>query len=581
LNRLQPGFRALTALLVSAWLGACGAQEEKDAPLTKASLLELDLTQRFGERDESFMSEQRPSLASAVERVKELSSESLSRGLFVRLGPLAGHWSDVDEWSRVFDAVRAQKKPVHCAFEVLDNAGYALAAHCDRLSMTPAGTLDLVGLAAQVLHGKQLLDYVGVKAELLQMGRYKGAAEPFTLDTMSEPLRESINALLDDLDTQFRAHLSTRESLKGVDLQKLLDQGPFHADAARDAELVDALAYDDEARQKAKIKALAVEVREVFPRHKQESLSLLKLLEALSEERKNPLKDRDRVVLATLVGEIVDGERMGRDRAASDPFVAAMRGFADDTHVRAVVLRIESPGGSALASDRMWHAVRRLSGRKPVIISMGDMAASGGYYVACAGTHVIASESSIVGSIGVVGGKIVFAGLADRVGVHADTLKRAEHATWLSPLAPFSPAERNQLEALLHNTYDRFLERVAQGRKRDISQIAQAAEGRVMGGLRAKRLGLVDEIGGISRALEVARERAKVGRDTPIETWPSTNDPLTAISSALAQGRADAPELRVLKRLETLSEELPIAGFLADLAPGRPAAVLPAHLSVR
>lgn len=569
------------AVALSTLTGACQKSDDKDAPLDEPSLLELDLTQQFGERDESFLSEHRPSLSAAVERVKELSGESQARGLFVRLGPLSGHWSDVDEWSQVFESVRAKKKPVHCAFEVLDNAGYALAAHCDRLSMTPAGTLDLVGLGAQVLHGKQLLDSMGVKAELLQMGRYKGAAEPFTLDTMSEPLRESIDGLLDDLDTQFRAHLATRPSLKAVDLQKLLDQGPFHGEAARSATLVDALAYDDEARQKAKLQAEARAVHEVFPRHREESISLLKLIEALSEEHKNPLKNRDRIVLATLVGEIVDGDRMSQDRAASEPFVAAMRGFGDDKHVKAVVLRIESPGGSALASDRMWHAVRRLAGRKPVIISMGDMAASGGYYVACAGTHVIASESSIVGSIGVVGGKIVFAGLADKVGIHADTLKRAEHATWLSPLAPFSPAERGQLEDLLRNTYDRFLERVATGRKRTVAQIEQAAEGRVMGGIRAKRLGLVDELGGVSRALAVARERAKVGRDAPIETWPSTDDPLSALSSALMQSQADTPEMRSLRQLSTLSEELPLKGFLTDLAPGRPAAVFPAHLSVR
>ncbi len=561
-------------------LGSCGGKPDEDPPLTEATLLELDLTQGFGEREQSLLTEQRPSLASAVERVMALGSESLSRGLFVRLGPLSGHWSDVDEWGEVFDSLRTKKKPVHCAFEALDNAGYALAAHCDTLSMTPAGMLDLVGLAAQVLHGRQLLESVGVQADLLQIGRYKGAAEPFTMDTMSEPLRESLDGLLDDLDARFRTHLKTRAKLGEADLDRLIDRGPYHSEGARAAALVDTVAYDDEARNRARITVGASSVRAIFPR-REEEFSLRALLEAFSEDKAKELKAQNRVVLATLVGEIVDGDRMGADKAASEPFVLAMRKFADDPHVKAVVLRIESPGGSALASDRMWHAVRRVAGRKPVIVSMGDMAASGGYYVACAGSYVLATEGSIVGSIGVVGGKIVFAGMADRLGVHSDNLKRAERATWLSILTPFTGAERRQLEVLLRDTYDRFLQRVALGRKRALAQIQSAAEGRVMGGARAKKLGLVDEVGGLARALKLARERGSVARDAPIEAWPSTSDPVAAVTSALTGARLNTPEGRLLEEMSRMAEMGSEATWLSHLTPGRPAAVLPAHLSVR
>jgi len=571
---------AVACTCLSLTLGSCGNKTDDDPPLTVETLLELDLTQGLGEREQSLFTEHRPSLATAVERVMTLGTESLSRGLFVRLGPLSGHWSDVDEWAHVFDTLRSKKKPVHCAFEALDNAGYALAAHCDTLSMTPAGMLDLVGIAAQVLHGRELLESVGVKADLLQIGRYKGAAEPFTLDTMSEPLRESLDGLLDDLDARFRTHLKTRTKLSTLDLQGLIDRGPYHSESARTAQLVDAVAYDDEARNKAKLAVGASHVRAIFP-HREEEFSLRALLDALSEDKAKELKAKNRIVLATLVGEIVDGDRMGADKAASDPFVMAMRKFADDTRVKAVVLRIESPGGSALASDRMWHAVRRVAGRKPVIVSMGDMAASGGYYVACAGSYVLATEGSIVGSIGVVGGKIVVAGMADRFGVHADTLKRAERATWLSALAPFTTEERGQLEVLLRDTYDRFLERVAIGRKRDLTQIQSAAEGRVMGGARAKKLGLVDEVGGLGRALQLARERGNVARDAPIEAWPSTSDPVAALTSALAGAKLNTPEWRLLEEMSRVSEMSSEATWVSHLAPGRPAAVLPAHLSVR
>jgi protease IV len=177
--------------------------------------------------------------------------------------------------------------------------------------------------------------------------------------------------------------------------------------------------------------------------------------------------------------------------------------------------------------------VRRAAARKPVIVSVGDMAASGGYYVASAGTHILASEGSVLGSIGVVGGKVVAAELADKVGVHVTVLPRAPHATWLSPLAPFSDSERARLEHMLTHTYRLFLERVALGRKRSVEQLAPASEGRVMGGARAKELGLIDEIGGLARAVSLARERGKLSKNAPIVRWPEAETPLAALSGLL------------------------------------------------
>jgi len=165
--------------------------------------------------------------------------------------------------------------------------------------------------------------------------------------------------------------------------------------------------------------------------------------------------------------------------------------------------------------------------------------------------------------------------------VHADTLSRAKHATWLSPLSAFTDVERSQLELLLRDTYDRFLERVAMGRKRDVAQIRDAAEGRVMGGARAKKLGLVDEVGGVGRALKLARERGNVARDAPVEAWPSTSDPVAALAGALTGARLNTPEWRLLEEMSRVAELSADATWVSHLAPGRPAAVLPAHLSVR
>jgi protease-4 len=570
----------LTALALVVVSSACGGDTGSEPPLREPTLLEIDLRTPFDEREQALFGEPKPSVARALERARRKLDEPLVRGVFVRLGELGGRFADAHDWALLLDAAKAKQKPVHCAFDTLDNAGYALAAHCERLSMTPSGTLDLVGLAAQVMHGRALLDLLGVRAELLQIGQYKGAAEPFTRDSMSEPLRESLEALLDELDASFREHLGARGVLAPEGVQATLDGGPYHAGEALAHNLVDAVAYDDEARHHAKAAAGAKEVRELYPHAEKQAPTLTQLIQALSGKAEDPHAGKPRLVLATLSGEIVDGSAMGPNRMASEPFVDGMRQIADDDTIKAMVLRVESPGGSALASDRMWHAVRRVAKRKPVVVSIGEMAASGGYYVASAGAHIIASPSSIVGSIGVVGGKVVFKDLADRVGVHGETLPRAQHAAWLSPLAPFSDSERARLEALLKDTYHRFVNRVALGRKRTVAQLADAVEGRVMGGKRALMLGLIDEIGGLGRALELGRKRGGLPAEAPFETWPRPSDPISQLSTALGGAHAHA-QTPSLSQLTEAAHSDATASWILGVSPGRPAAVLTPHLSVR
>jgi protease-4 len=529
----------LTFVCVSA-LAACAPPEEPSSLPTTETLYELSLLEPMPEQGSEFLGERRPGLAEATGQLRTLLDEPLTKGLFVRLGPHQGHMADVDEWAELFEAFRAKHKPVHCHFESADNAAYALAAHCDRISMTPAGSLDLVGIVAQVVFGKDLLELLGVQADLLQMGKYKGAAEPFTRDSMSDEMRASIDGLLSDLDANFRKHLGRRLTRSDAELGALLDAGPYTATAAATAKLVDALAFDDEARAKAKAAAGARIVRRLFEKREDTQLTLRELLEALSGPEKKHVSE-PHLAVVFLDGEIVDGEREGVERVGGSSFVQAMRRIGDDTDVKAVVLRITSPGGSALASDLMWHAVRRVAKRKPVIVSVGGMAASGGYYVACAGSHIVAEPSSILGSIGVVGGKMVVRGLADKVGVNVETLPRARHAGWLSPFEPFSDEERKLFESLLRDTYDRFLSRVSEGRKKPVADIVPAAEGRVMGGERAKTMGLVDEVGGLGRAFELALKQGKLPKDAPVTVWPSEDNPLRALGQLATGAQGKSP----------------------------------------
>jgi protease-4 len=549
-----------------------------------------------------------PTLREVLGVLDAARKDEASAGVFLRVGALGAAWARLRDVAGALAAVRAAGKPVHCHFDAVDNAAYALLARsCDRISMTPAGDLGLVGVAAQLFYARRLLDSVGVQADILHMGRYKNAAEPLERDAMSPETRESTGALLDDLHTSLLAAVAEGRRMTPEQAQAAIDAGPHDADAARRLGLVDAIAFDDEARAKAKEAARATRVVPTPLRAAEAKLDFSELVKALSGEQRTARTTRGaRLALVVLDGEITDGERAsGTGSGTSGPFVRHLRALADDAEVKAVVLRIDSPGGSALASDRMWHAVRRVAGRKPVIVSLGDVAASGGYYVACAGTEILAQEESIVGSIGVLGGKLSMGGLAERIGVSSEILARGQNAAWGAPTRPFTESERQAVDRMLRSTYERFLDRVATSRRMDRAKVAEAAEGRVWSGKRGVELGLVDRIGGLGDALRAARERASLGEDAPVDVWPrrqtlvdsiarvlgaSTPDDEAAAGAEAAGGWLDAIGLHPLAAVGAALRRVPGVGAslarvlaLAPLLDGRERVVVasPVVLDVR
>jgi protease-4 len=285
-------------------------------------------------------------------------------------------------------------------------------------------------------------------------------------------------------------------------------------------------------------------------------------------------------------GSITDGESGSTGDAVSGPFVRAMERLEDDDNVKAVVLRINSPGGSALASDRMWDAARRLAEVKPLIASIGDMAASGGYYIASAADEILAHPNSLVGSIGVVGGKFNFAGLAEDIGVNTYVLQRGKRAAWSTPVRALNPTERRAFETLLRDTYNRFIDRVAAGRKMERAAVLAAAEGRVMTAQDGKALGLIDEMAGLSAALIKARAAAGLAPDAPVEIWPSTKGMIDAINDLLSgNGDDDAQTAqRLWLRHHPLAASLPLepwADILRVLSQEHVALVPPYFFTLR
>ena len=514
----------------------------------------------------------RPALRDVLLQLESVAESDGAAGVFLRVGPMAGAWGRIRDIAEALGQIREAGKPVHCHFEVADNASYVLmASACDRVTMTPAGHLDLVGVAAHVFYARTLLENLGLRAEILQMGRYKGAGDTFTRDSMPAETRESLGAVVDDLHAAVVAAVSARTDGTAEQAQALIDAGPYGSERARESGLIDDLEFDDEAREHARVASrdragaddAGFRVRRVRFLPHAEPASFFEILDALSGEEPVAPPEGDRLALVHLQGTITDGETARSGEARSGPFIAELRRIADEEEIRAVVLRVNSPGGSALASDRMWHAVERLAQRKPVVVSVGDMAASGGYYIAVAGTEIIAHPESLVGSIGVVGGKIDATGLAERVGVNAEIISRGEQAAWSSPLRSLDDGDREALERMLRSTYHRFLRRVAAGRDISGEELYAVAAGRIWSGTDAHEHGLIDSFGGLMTALARARELGELSDDAAVVVWPPRRSFVEALS--VAMGAEETSTRTLLNELGDVGGPIGQAAVLGPL----------------
>jgi len=552
--------------LLSFLLIACSLPKAAKV-LDQPSVRELRVESALPESPEHGMFGEALTHHTLIARIDALAGDDNARGILLRLAPLEGAFARASELASALDAFRKTGKPVHCYFENADNTSYLLLARaCDRISMAPGGILDLVGIATEAVYAAELLKTAGLRADLIQIGAYKGAADPLTRTSMPPEVRETTEALIGDLHAALTAAIAVGRKLDPARVQEVIDQGPFSAEHARAAGLVDDVGFDDEARTHAKeaAKVDRVDVEELKPRDR--DMSVFDLIAALNGEGDHAPPSGDRIALAYLDGTILSGSEDAVESAHAAPFVKEMRRLGDLPEVKAVVLRIDSPGGSALASDAMWHAVRRVAKRKPVIVSIGDLCASGGYYVASAGTKIMANDESVVGSIGVVGGKIVGEELKERLGLKSERIARGKRAGWSSSLSAFSDDERAAVTMLLEDTYARFIDRIAEGRNLPKERILPLAEGRIMSGKRAREGHLVDERGGLAEALTMARSMAKLGDSSGLEIWPPQRSLLDQIAQ-LASGPTAKVEVRsVLPALlpHALARGLPTALVLSD-----------------
>jgi protease IV len=364
------------------------------------------------------------------------------------------------------------------------------------------------------MFARGLLDKIGVKADFIQIGEYKGADEALTRTAASEQLRGEMTKLADSLYGQIVAAIAEHRHLKPEVVKGLIDEAIIPASRAKEQKLVDHLVDMDEVKSLiAKSVGRQVELVRQYGVAEREAMdlsnpfSLLKMLNQRSKAQTGPT-----IGLVYVDGVISEGDGEGSlfsEEGTGDGYLRkAMRLAERDDDIKAIVVRISSPGGSALASETAWQAVRRVAAKKPVIISVGGMAASGGYYIASAGDTIFADPTSIVGSIGVVGGKMVLRDLYAKIGITTETFSRGANAGLFSSDEPFTPGQRQLLTNWMKQTYKQFTERVMTTRTGKIKDIDQVAKGRIFLAAQAKDLGMVDRIGGLDQAIAFAANKA-------------------------------------------------------------------------
>ncbi|HEY0513457.1 MAG TPA: signal peptide peptidase SppA [Thermoanaerobaculia bacterium] len=427
------------------------------------------------------------------------------RGLAVYLQDAELGLARAQELRRQMIALRRAGKFVECYLETAGEGSngtlpYYLATACETIHLAPAGDLNLIGLYAESRFLRGALDKLKIVPDFNRVGRYKSAVETYTQNQYTPEAQEAIAAVLDGYFSQIVSAVAEARHKSDAEVRALVDGAPYSAQEALARGLVDRLSYPDQFRD-----------------HLQKRLGRKPNYVPIEDYRPRQVLAGKRVAIVFALGEIVRGGGgaapwMEETYLGSDDIATVLRDIAEDESVSAVVLRIDSPGGSALASDFILREVEKLQDKKPVVVSMSDAAASGGYYIAARASKIVAEPATLTGSIGIFGGKFVTRGFEEEIlGLGHDSQKRGANADIYSTLQAYTPQQAARMQLLMDHTYQTFIGHVADGRRMSRTAVEGIAGGRVWTGAAAQKIGLVDELGGLDRALEIARQQARIG----------------------------------------------------------------------
>ncbi|HEY8549543.1 MAG TPA: signal peptide peptidase SppA [Vicinamibacterales bacterium] len=504
-----------------------------------------------------------PTVRSLVRAIRRARTDDRVKALIVQPAARTPFWAKTQEIRDAILDFRQTGKKTIAFLEYGGEQEYFLATACERIALLPTSVLDLKGLAMYEVFLRGTLDKVGVYPDLLHIGDYKTAINTFTEKGFTPAHREMTESLNRDAFDQLVDTIAEARKKSAEELRALIDQGPFLPEEALRTGLVDELAYRDEVEEQAGIEDL-------------EPTDIVDYARAI--ERGFRLRRGTRMALIYAVGTIAPGESPAGDFAGSESLVKYIEEARDDESIKAIVLRVDSPGGSSIASDVIWRALMLAREQKPLIVSMGDLAASGGYYIAMAGDVIVAQPGTLTGSIGIFSGKMVTEGTLQKIGANVEGVSAGRFADMNSPTRRYSPEERSKIEEQMQAFYDQFVEKVAEARKSTPEKIDAIAQGRVWTGRQAKELGLVDELGGLERAIQIAKERAKipVGDEVQLVIYPPKPSILQALSHPFGQAEEvrtraalsliPAAERRILQQL---------GASLRLLRQGEPLALMP------
>ncbi len=449
-----------------------------------------------------------PTVRSVVDSLRKAAVDTRVTSVVIRPTGNAALWGKVQEIRDAIIDFKRSKKPIVAFLEYGNDQQYYLASACDKVFLLPTASLDLTGMASYEVFLRGTLDKIGATPDAIHVGDYKTASNTFTEKGFTPAHREMAESLNTDMYEQLVRGIAESRQKSDAEVRKLIDHGPYLPEDAVRAGLVDDLAYEDELDDKVELGRGGTnmlrqqEYRAISPA----SLGL----------NRGP-----RIALIYAVGLISSGasnyDSPSGQVLGSETMVEHLRKVRSDDSIRAIVLRIDSPGGSAIASDVIWREIMLTREQKPVIASMSDVAASGGYYIAMPAHAIVAQPATLTGSIGVVLLRFVIGGTLDKLGINMETVKQGQYADLFSPVRPFSPDERKKMTELMQATYDAFVEKAAAGRNTTPERIDAIAQGRVWTGKQAKEIGLVDELGGLDRAIALAKERAKIAAGTEVE----------------------------------------------------------------
>ena len=441
-----------------------------------------------------FLQNQQPmTLIDTWRLLQDAATDSRIKALVLEPRDVSAGWAKLEELRSDIVAFKKSGKPVYAYLRGAGSREYYVATAADSIYMAPEDELDVKGLRAELTYFKGTLDKLGVSMEFEHVGKYKDAPDQFTRTSPSPETLEVTNQILDQYYGDIVNVIAQGRKKPPEAVRAAIDQGPFIGKGAQEAGLVDGLIFEDEMFQK---------------------VGNLSRISDRNYFRASSGSSGKRIALVSQEGDITRGGTTNPDFTetgiTATGAIRVLRQVEDDSSIAGVILRIDSPGGDGIASDDILHEAKRLSQKKPTVISMSDLAASGGYFIAMTGDPVIAYPNTLTGSIGVFFGRVNLKGLYEKIGLKKENLTRGKFADIDSENGPLTEEQRAKLKKEIEGFYHGFVQRVADGRKRPYDQIEPLAQGRVWLGVQAKQNGLVDELGGLDRAVEMVKERAKI-----------------------------------------------------------------------